>query len=296
MTRQRGSVYPVTGGYGIRWTDRDGKRRHQSNFQTKTEARDWFATVVRPALHGTDQAATSPAIGTAAPTFGEYVVTFLARKEAVCAPRTIITLRERLMPAVTEFGELRLQQIRPDHVAAWASNLPTASARYRHLSALRQALAQAERFGFIQANPAKLAGPNPQPAAKAPFPFTQDEVDRIAAELGPVYGPMVVFAAESGLRTQELVGLHRSDIHHGTVSVERTVSRGREGPPKTKTARRAVPLTARAMRALEDLATRIDTMVLFPGDYGGYLRLDNWRSRDWTPALVAANVAPRGPY
>jgi integrase len=35
---------------------------------------------------------------------------------------------------------------------------------------------------------------------------------------------------------------------------------------------------------------------LFPAERGGPIRLDNWRTRDWYPALDAAGVRRRGPY
>ena len=40
-------------------------------------------------------------------------------------------------------------------------------------------------------SPAKLAGPNPQPTAEEIHSFTQGEIDLIAEELGPKYGPAV---------------------------------------------------------------------------------------------------------
>ena len=65
---------------------------------------------------------------------------------------------------------------------------------------------------------------------------------------------------------------------------------------KSHRARRRVPLTARALRAIEQLAPRLDTTLLLPAPEGGHLRLDNWRTRSWYPALEAAGVSRRGPY
>ena len=44
------------------------------------------------------------------------------------------------------------------------------------------------------------------------LPFTLPEIDAIAAELGPPYGPLVVVAAETGLRTNEWAALERRDV------------------------------------------------------------------------------------
>jgi integrase len=66
--------------------------------------------------------------------------------------------------------------------------------------------------------------------------------------------------------------------------------------PYPKTNRRRVLLTARAMLALDSIPPRLGTALLFPAPLGGHLDLDNWRTREWYPALDAAGVERRGPY
>ena len=105
---------------------------------------------------------------------------------------------------------------------------PAATSRYRLTSALRQTLGAAVRWRYIARNPAVEAGRNPQPRAEELHPFTGEQIDALAAEIGPVYGPLVVFAAETGLRTNEWVALERRDVD-------------RAGPRR----RRAAPLRRR---------------------------------------------------
>jgi integrase len=290
MSAQRGNVYETRKGYGIRWREGD-QRRHQSGFRTKTEARAWFREQVAPRLH---RGAPSAEIR-----FATFVELFLHRHAASVSDRTIETLRERLAPAIAAFGDWKLAEL--EHagadVARWRTSL-NQSSRYRLTLALRQCLAAAVRWRYIARNPAIDAGPNPEPRAEELRPFTIAEVDTLATELGATYGPIVVFVAETGLRTNEWVALERRDIDRaGAVTVQRRFADGRLTPyPKTVTSRRRVPLTDRALQAIEALAPRIDTPLLFPAPRGGHIGLDTWRTREWYPALDAAGISRRGPY
>jgi integrase len=128
------------------------------------------------------------------------------------------------------------------------------------------------------------AGQNPQPRTEEFVAFTRDEIDVLDAELGQAYGPLVVFAAETGLRTNEWAALERRDIDQVGlgVMVQRRVADGVVTPyPKTERSRRRVPLTARALAAYKRLPRRLDTPLVFPSPDGKYINLDNFRTRDW---------------
>ena len=173
------------------------------------------------------------------------------------------------------------------------------SSRYRLTLAMRQTLNAAVRWRYLHRNPVADAGRNPAPRRDEFVPFSRDEVDAIAAELGTAHGPLVVFAAETGLRTNEWAAAERRDVDRvgKAVVVQRRVADGvLTSYPKTEKARRRVPLTTRALAALVALPARLDTSILFPAPDGGYLSLDNWRTRDWYPALDAAGIERRGPY
>jgi integrase len=286
----RGSVYTVKRGVGIRWLE-GGKRRHQSPFATRTEARRWFADNVAPRLRG--PARPDPGI-----TFDAFCDMFLERHGATVSPSTKATLAERLKPARNVFRSWTLRELEgaAADVAAWRAGL-TDSSRYRLTSALRQALGAAVRWRYLTLNPAVDAGKNPQPRAEELDPFTRDEIDRIAAELGHALGPFAIIGAETGLRTAELIALERRDLQDGAVVVQRRFANGRlVDYPKTERSRRRVPLTDRAKSALDALPPRIDSRLLFPASQGGYLDLDNFRQRDWRPACEGAGVRVRGPY
>jgi integrase len=277
-------------GFGIRWVE-DGRRPQRTGFATKTEARRWFAANVEPRLR------TSAPSGEI--TFDAFAELFLDRHGATVARATRATLAERLGPSRVTFGDWTLSELEgaAADVAAWRATLP-ATSRYRLTSALRQALAAAVRWRYITRNPAIEAGRNPQPRAEELQPFAVEEIDALAEELGPVYGPLVVFAAETGLRTNEWAALERRDVDRPgrAVTVQRRYADGVLTPfPKTVRSRRRVPLTARALAALEVVPPRLDTPLLFPAAQGGHIGLDTWRTREWYPALEAAGPPRRGP-
>jgi integrase len=287
----RGSVYETRTGYGIRWPE-NGKRRHRAGFATRTEARRWFNENVSPRL---TRGAPSPDVS-----FDAFCDLFLARHGATVMPSTKRRLEGQLRPVRAAFGAWTLRELEgaAADVAAWRATLPEGP-RFELTVALRQVLGAAVRWRYLSTNPARDAGRNPKPGKPELHPFAPDEVDRIAAELGPAFGPLAVFAAETGLRTNEWTALERRDVDRNgaAVTVQRRYSDGILTPyPKTERSRRRVPLTARALDALDALPPRLDTPLLFPAARGGHISLSNWRTDDWYPALDAAGLDRRGPY
>lgn len=61
--------------------------------------------------------------------------------------------------------------------------------------------------------PAEHGVSNPQRRPKEKRPFESwAQIEAVAAKLGPVYGPMVIFGAATGLRPSELFGLEQHDV------------------------------------------------------------------------------------
>jgi integrase len=121
---------------------------------------------------------------------------------------------------------------------------------------MRQALGAAVRWHYLSRNPAVEAGKNPEPPQEELLPFTREQVEALADELGPLYGSLVLVAAETGLRTNEWIALERRDLDREgrAVTVQRRYAGGVLTPySKTAKSRRRVPLTARALDALDSV-------------------------------------------
>jgi integrase len=155
-------------------------------------------------------------------------------------------------------------------------------------------LARAVSWGLLDVNPARLGVENPQRRYTEKRPFESwEELYALAGRLGPRHGPMVLFAAATGLRPGEWLALEQRDTDRETnvVYVRRTLRNGRIKIPKTKASLRAVPLQAIALAALNELLPDPQCPLLFPSVRGGYLDLRNFRNRNWKPAQKAAGHA-----
>src|SRR5262249_11971579 len=151
-------------------------------------------------------------------------------------------LEERLAPARKTFGAWTLGEL--EHAAAdvakWRASLGDGS-RYRLSGAMRQTLAAAQRWRYITRKPVADARRNPQPRVEELQPFTPKEIAALDVELGAPYGALVVFAAETGLRTNEWAALERRDVDKPgrAVTVQRRFADGIvTGYPKTVRSRR----------------------------------------------------------
>ena len=59
---------------------------------------------------------------------------------------------------------------------------------------------------------------------------------------------------------------------------------------KTANSIREVPLSPRALEALDVLPAKLETPLLFPSPSGTLLHLNNFRHREWAPAIEASGV------
>ncbi len=214
---------------------------------------------------------------------------------------TTAKLRSQLRHATARFGGLAVDEIDPLDVEAWRKALPDGS-RHDVFRAFRQVLSWAIGRGLCEANPtAGIKNPKRKRHERRDVePFeTWEQIDAIAAELDPRSAAIPVFAVGTGLRPEEWIALERRDVDRdaGVVHVRRRFTQGvlKQGG-KTDGSTRAVPLRGRVVDVLDAMPRRIDTQLLFPAARGGYIDLERFRHREWTPALRAAGVDHRRIY
>jgi integrase len=198
---------------------------------------------------------------------------------------TVRTLRHRLARPLDAHGDVTLGELEgmAGDLADFRATLPE---RFAHdvMRALRQTFAAGIRYGHMRANPAVAAGANPAPPPRPVRPYTVAELDALDQELGVVYGPLVPLVAATGLRPLEAARLQRRDVNRpGRVLTVRGA--------KTSGSYRQVPLSGRALAALDRIPARLSTPLLFPAPEGGPLNLNNFRRREWAPAVDASGVA-----
>ena len=225
-------------------------------------------------------------------TLAELVETYLAQHDV--QPVTIEKLRYLLSKATAVFGDRTIGELTSQEIAEWRMTL-SPGYRFEATQALRQVLHRAVAWGMIDVNPAKVGVDNPTRRRKEQHPFESwAELEAVAEVIGPRYGPMILFAAATGLRPAEWIALEKRDVDRTerVVYVRRSFTRAELKFPRTEASMRAVPLQARATDALDRIKDGSDSPLLFPGERGGYLDIHHFRPFQWRPAQEAARITP----
>jgi integrase len=194
-------------------------------------------------------------------TLAELVETYLLQHDV--QPVTIEKLRWLLNKAIAAFGERHVGELTSQEIAEWRMTL---SPGYRFERPRRSARFSTARWsgGMIDVNPAKVGVDNPTPRRKEQRPFESwSELEAIAGALGPRYGPMILFAAATGLPRRS-VALEKRDVDRDerVVFVRRSFTHGELKLPKTEAKR------------------------------GSHLDIHHFRPYQWRPAQLAAGISP----
>ena len=208
---QQGQVFQLTrcgpdgellSAYRYRTGGRDSKRIQRGRFASEHDARE---SLERELERLRREARIARRL-----TLDELVETYLAQHDV--QPVTIEKLRYLLSKATAVFGERRIGELTSQEIAEWRMTL-SPGYRFEATQALRQVLQRAVAWGMIDVNPAKVGVDNPTRRRKEQHPFESwAELEALASAIGPRYGPMILFAAATGLRPAEWIALEKRDI------------------------------------------------------------------------------------
>jgi len=204
-------------------------------------------------------------------TVSEWLTSWLDRHQAEghIGPRVVDGYRRiircHLAPML---GRLRLQELRPDHIAdakaRWLSGEGSTAKEalsgatiHKHFVVLRQALTEAVKAGIIARNPIDVVSAPSVKARSERRALTEEEIAALlTAAQGSRYDAAIRFTLATGLRQGELFGLWWEDVDldEGLINVRQTLSyvEGKSffAPPKSERSRRVVELSAATVNLL----------------------------------------------
>ncbi len=286
------------GQWRARYRGPDHKERSR-HFDRKADAERWARTQVARVDRGEW---TSPDLGRL--TIGEYSQEWLRSKVRIRPSTRLmydVVLRNQVLPT---WADVRLDAVRHEDVGAWIAKLygnGLSAARTRHawvvLSQILELGVRSHRIPNNQAKGVELpALPSKSERDKTKF-LNEREVWALAEAAGE-FSLSVLVLAWCGLRFGELAALRCSSLNAETrelrVSATLSESNGKlvEGPPKTETSNRTVPVPS---WLCDDLAARTagrePNAHLLTSPHGGPLRSGNWRYRVFDPAVRKTGLA-----
>jgi integrase len=201
--------------------------------------------------------------------------------------------------AIPYFGTMPLAQITPVDVREYTTHVaakirkrmkrePAKNTVRLALAPVKALLATARDDGLIASNPAagvRLLIPDQHHDGQPVKAWTPDEFERLAGQLEGRDLLLACFLVEIGPRRGELLELRWSDVDlgAGTVTINRTIYKGRVTPPKSRYGRRRLRLSGELARELWQL--RKDTRA---GDADLVFR--NGNGARWKAEQLVADV------
>ncbi len=200
--------------------------------------------------------------------------------------------------------DLNRQQVQRMYTRKIDAGLSPARVKRIH-GVLSSALNMAIRWRYLEHNVCREVSPPRVPPPEI-RPLSLEEAKRFlkASEEDEQYHALYVLGVTSGARWGELAAISwdRLDLKRGTMRIERSLIKGKGGysfdTPKTKTSRRGVILTRRAVEALELHRNRQQAAgqtvegdaLVFTNTVGQPVNHSHFSRRHFKPLLKRANL------
>jgi integrase len=245
---------------------------------------------------------TDPGLGRV--TIGEYAREWLDGKVRIRPSTRLmydVVLRNQVLP---RWSDVRLEAVRHEDVSAWVTQLHRdglSAARTRHawvvLSQILELGVRSRRIPNNQAKGVELPA-LPTKSDRDKTKFLDEREVWLLADAAGVNALSILVLAWCGLRFGELAALRCGslDLEKRELRVTATLSENggklTEGPPKTESSNRTVPVPGWLCDELAVLTTGRNAQdYLLTAAKGGPLRIGNWRSRVFDPAVKKAGLA-----
>ncbi len=244
--------------YSGRFVDRNGKRRHR-RFKKLQECRQWIADATYLNEHGNILNGSDILVNA----WFEYWIDI---KRKSVRPNTVRNYAERYHRNIEPvIGNILLSEVKPIHCQNIFTRMADEGYRtttiYQTRISLYNMLESARENDVILINPCKKSVKSNlgKPSHKKEALTRETQKKFLEQAAGQSYEYQYRFILQTGLRTGELTGLKWDDIDfkNRTINVKRTmewryqVGEWREGPPKSKSGYRAIPLTDEAVHILQ---------------------------------------------
>ncbi len=252
---------------------------------------------------------------------GEYLRSWIEIAEAVSvSPKTAERYRQLIeRQIILHLGALRLQSLRPTHIAAWhatllregrhdGTGLSARTVGHAH-RVLHKALADAVARELLLRNPASLISPPKVERGEVAILSASQVKTVLDAVRATEIHPHVVILLSTGIRRGELMGLQWGDIDldRGKLKIERAIeatkTKGlRIKAPKTHHGRRLITLPPIAVEALREhrkmqleIRLKLGIGKLLPqhfvfGDLEGSPRHPDWITYHWKHFVETRNL------
>lgn len=243
--------------YVARCTDVNGRRKTK-RFRKLQECRQWLANENENKRQG---------IVTQEIRMNDWYKQWMEIKEKTVRENTRISYRVHYNSNIEPvLGEMFLSDIKPAHCQKVFIDMAKKEMSNNSMSSTRAVLHNileaAMENGLISSNPCtKSIKTNIGKSEKERAALTKEEQARFLKIIkGTRHENEMLFLLQTGLRIGELVGLKWGDVDftNRTITVNRTMNyscvakRWISGEPKTKTGKRIVPLTEKALQILKD--------------------------------------------
>src|SRR5215211_8363397 len=209
----------ASGSWKARYRDPQGRSRRRS-FARRRDAELFLASVEVDVARGEW---VDPVGGRMS--FAAWVAEWSETTVHLRAATRVRNERDLRLHILPSFGDMALAEITPRHIRAWLSQMAAvgagASALNRRFRVLRMIMNAAVANELVARSPTRGVKPPAPPREEMRF-LSAVEVRELAEVTHPWFRTWIYFAAYTGLRWSEMLGLRRKDVDlpRGVVRVE----------------------------------------------------------------------------